>query len=144
MKNNKRGFTLMEIVMVLVLLGVLAAVALPKYYNLKESAEAQTAKAVAAEYQARLNAEFASAILNDAKNDCDTSVTAAIKAADDLFKATTDDAKFHGFTLVTKNVDDQAKGKITITLKKSKQFEPITIVVPVCPKTTTPSTGTGD
>lgn len=29
MKNNNRGFTLIEIVMVLVLLGILAAVAIP-------------------------------------------------------------------------------------------------------------------
>ena len=49
MKNNMRGFTLIEIVMVLVLLGILAAVAIPKYYDLKTQAERQTAKAVAAE-----------------------------------------------------------------------------------------------
>ncbi|MFR8958736.1 MAG: type IV pilin protein, partial [Sutterella wadsworthensis] len=44
MNNSKRGFTLIEIVMVLVLLGILAAVAIPKYYDLKTKAEEQTAK----------------------------------------------------------------------------------------------------
>ena len=38
MKNNKRGFTLIEIVMVLVLLGILAAIAIPKYYDLRDKA----------------------------------------------------------------------------------------------------------
>ena len=63
MKNNKRGFTLIEIVMVLVLLGILSAVAVPKYYDLKDKAEQQTALAVIAEYQARLNGSFAENLL---------------------------------------------------------------------------------
>ena len=37
--RNKKGFTLIEIVLVLVLLGILAAVAATKYYDLRDKAE---------------------------------------------------------------------------------------------------------
>jgi len=47
MKQNQRGFTLIELVMVIVILGVLAAVALPKFVDLKGDAQLASMKGVA-------------------------------------------------------------------------------------------------
>ena len=41
MRSKAFGFTLIEIVMVLVLLGILSAVAVPKYFDLQEEAQAK-------------------------------------------------------------------------------------------------------
>lgn len=64
MSKKQMGFTLIEIVMVLVLLGILSAVAVPKYFDLRDKAEEKAAAAIAAEVQARINGGFADAILN--------------------------------------------------------------------------------
>lgn len=134
MKNNKRGFTLIEIVMVLVLLGILAAVAIPKYYDLKTKAEEQTAKAVAAEFQARLNGSFADEILSGKA--CATAVTNALAEAKKLGSETN-----HGFKLVETGLNNVTDGigKISLT-KDDTTFGPFEVAVPVCVK---PGTSSG-
>jgi MSHA pilin protein MshA len=47
MKQAQRGFTLIELVMVIVILGVLAAVAIPKFVDLKGDAQAAAVLGVA-------------------------------------------------------------------------------------------------
>ncbi len=46
MKNNKNGFTLIELIMVMIILGILSAVAIPRYLETIENAEEASEDAV--------------------------------------------------------------------------------------------------
>jgi prepilin-type N-terminal cleavage/methylation domain-containing protein len=52
-KNLKHGFTLIEVIAVLVLLGILAAIAVPKYIDMTESAKTRAIDAGIAEMNGR-------------------------------------------------------------------------------------------
>lgn len=62
-RKGQQGFTLIEIIAVIVLLGVLAAVLVPKYSDLTEEARNKAAMQAVAEGQARVNAAAARYIL---------------------------------------------------------------------------------
>lgn len=82
MSKKQMGFTLIEIVMVLVLLGILSAVAVPKYFDLRAQAEEKAMAAVAAEVQAQVNGKFAQEILKTGTNK--VACTTASETAQDV------------------------------------------------------------
>ena len=63
-KRNQRGFTLVELIAVLVILGITLAVAVPNYLNLITDADNAAAIQAVAEGKARLNHKYALMFLN--------------------------------------------------------------------------------
>lgn len=65
--SNEGGFTLIEIIAVLVLLGILAVVAVPRYMSIMDEAKVKAGQAGVAEGMARANQWIGSYILSNAK-----------------------------------------------------------------------------
>jgi prepilin-type N-terminal cleavage/methylation domain-containing protein len=66
LRNNQKGFTLIEIIAVLVILGILAAVAIPKYLDMRTDAIRNAANGAVSELNARERLQLAQSKLSDA------------------------------------------------------------------------------
>ncbi len=62
--SNQKGFTLIEIIAVLVILGILAAVAIPRFMDLTSVASDKAAMQAVAEGKSRLSNQFARNLLS--------------------------------------------------------------------------------
>jgi prepilin-type N-terminal cleavage/methylation domain-containing protein len=63
--SNQKGFTLIEIIAVLVILGILAAVAIPRFMDLTSVAAEKAAMQAVAEGKSRLSNQFARNLLSN-------------------------------------------------------------------------------
>ncbi len=61
--RNERGFTLIEIIAVLVILGILAAIAVPKYVDMQSQAKTNAAQGQVAQVKGSLSTGWGKALL---------------------------------------------------------------------------------
>ena len=109
--KNQKGFTLIEIIAVLVIMGILAAVAVPKFFDLAGEAEIKAYKAAGAEIQARINQNFAQNLLSSNYTDCDSAIggisdTNVFHGLGESFSASSNDLTATAGTTQTITIDN--------------------------------------
>lgn len=93
-RMNQDGFTLIELIMVIVILGILAVVAIPKYADLQEEAAVAACEGVYGAAQGAAAINFATMIINSTKapaNGRITNATSLLQAMDGDFDDWTND-----------------------------------------------------
>ena len=81
--SNQKGFTLIEIIAVLVILGILAAVAIPRFMDLTSVASDKAAMQAVAEGKSRLSNQFARNLLTGNSNSTALLITKATASLGD-------------------------------------------------------------
>jgi MSHA pilin protein MshA len=80
--KNEKGFTLIEIIAVIIIMGILAAVAVPRFFSMQEDAKIAALNGGLSEAAARFNHAFAKYILVEKRAPAD--VATALATADYL------------------------------------------------------------
>jgi MSHA pilin protein MshA len=82
MRNNQGGFTLIELVIVIVILGILAAVAVPRFIDLSDEAETAALQGVAGSLASGAAINFGAAQAGDGSevtvNSCDDATAGSL------------------------------------------------------------------
>jgi len=112
--RNEKGFTLIEIIAVLVILGILAASAVPKYISLQEEARKNAAQAAIGEVKARASQYYALKTLRTGAPPTVTAVLTSVGAVPDVG---------NDFTVAAAD-DGSSNIKITVSHVKNVEVSP--------------------
>jgi prepilin-type N-terminal cleavage/methylation domain-containing protein len=81
--NSEQGFTLIEIIAVLVILGILAAVAVPKFIDLQNEARIKSAESAISEVKARLSTGYGMFLLRNGVEPADIAAICGANGVND-------------------------------------------------------------
>ena len=133
--RSEAGFTLIEIIAVLVLMGILAAAAAPKFFDLGTGSKRLAAGTALNEAQIRINARFSR--LMYAGLTCGDAVKSVNTLALVADKAEGDEARFGSFLLSPAEKEIPEAGlavSVRMADDKDHVFQPGSVYVPACVK----------
>lgn len=135
--QNRRdtGFTLIEIIAVLVLMGILAAVATPKFFDLGAGSKRLAVETALNEAQVRINARYSRLIY--AGLTCEDAVKSVNTLALVADKTEGDEARFGSFMLSPAEKEIPEEGlSVSVRMADDKDhvFQPGSVYVPACVK----------
>ena len=131
MKSKEEGFTLLEIIATLVLLGILAGAASTKYFDLTGRAEAKAAATAAAEIQVRINSRYSLALYSG--NKCDEAVSKVNELAKIADSTEGKKARIGAFYFTGDTLTEKGTKVTAVSIASGETYKDIaTVYVPTC------------
>ena len=146
-KDKTAGFTMLELVAVLVLLGIISAMVVPKFFDLQGVSEEKAAKAALAEAQVRINAGYSKAVYaGKSCTDAVATVNTIGKIADKPKDSDGGSYAIGQFTILSPSKDTEFSVKgtsVTIQLLGGTNTYSGTLTVPSCESESSSSSESG-